>query len=143
MQLRGSKYFNILIKTSPKIIKSVKIMRLSLDFRQLKRLIAAYKHVHTLYLWTCKLSIPKVPDFSRALTNCQIQDLNLADSGDFSFGNWKHSLDEFKNLIEGRASSQDLRQNLRKINIRYCEVDQQEAEDIFNDTQLENVRIIT
>ncbi|CAI2372219.1 unnamed protein product [Moneuplotes crassus] len=142
MNLNRSNYFNLLINLSSKISRKVVFSRFSLNLRQLKRLIAAYKHVRVLRLPDCILSVPSAPDFSKALTNCQIQELDLSYSGESYSSDWENNLDEFKNLVEGLASSPDLRLSIRRVSILGCLITQNEAEQIFAVNELEQVKIM-
>ncbi|CAI2360859.1 unnamed protein product [Moneuplotes crassus] len=83
MDLNRANYLNSLTRLSSKVIQRVTLESFNIGLPQLKRLVAAYKHVRVMGLIQCTLSIPSVPDFSKALTNCQIQELNLEGSGDF------------------------------------------------------------
>ncbi|CAI2386127.1 unnamed protein product [Moneuplotes crassus] len=102
---------NPLVRLSSKVAQRVSLHRFCIGFPQLKRLVGAYKHVRSLGFMFCRLSIPSVPDFSKALINCQIQELNLGGSGDSSLSDWDSNFDQFKNLVQGLASSPDLKLN--------------------------------
>ncbi|CAI2369246.1 unnamed protein product [Moneuplotes crassus] len=136
-------YFNSLMRLGPRIIKHVIFFYFKLNLPQLKRLMASYKHVKCLGLQNCKLSIPTVPDFSKALKNCQIQDLNLSETGGPFKSDWKNNLKEFKNLVQGLASSPDLRLNLTTVRIESCRIKNEEAQEIFAENQLDKIKIIT
>ncbi|CAI2372183.1 unnamed protein product [Moneuplotes crassus] len=141
-KLDRSNYFNLLVSHNSKVVRRVEFNRVKLSFRCLKRLIAAYRHVRVLTLSNLKLSIPSVPDFSKALTNCQIKTLILRYSGWSDCSNCRNNRDQFKNLIKGLASSPDLRLSLRMVDIHYCGIYQNDAEEIFTENQLGNVKII-
>ncbi|CAI2371932.1 unnamed protein product [Moneuplotes crassus] len=136
-------YLNPLTRLSSKVIQRVLFQSFCIGYPQLKRLVAAYKHVRELGLCFCKLSIPSIPDFSKALKNCQIQKLNLIATGSYGCSDWENNLDEFKNLVQGLSSSPDLRLSLKKVNIDMCEIIYDEAEQIFEANQLGEVEIIT
>ncbi|CAI2369521.1 unnamed protein product [Moneuplotes crassus] len=142
INLNRSNYFNSLIKISYKVTQSVGFENLCLSAFQLKRLVSAYRHVDTLKLWSCKLSIPNAPDFSKALYNCKLKQLSLIGSGSLSLSDWKNNFNEFKNLIQGLASSTDLRASLETVNINFCEIERNEAEEFFEANQLGGVEIL-
>ncbi|CAI2372247.1 unnamed protein product [Moneuplotes crassus] len=143
MVLNRSNYLNPLINLSYQVNSDVIFYRFSIGFPQLKRLVAAYKHVSRLEFKYCKLSIPSVPNFSNALTNCQIQELSFEGSGTTGLSDWAKDFDQFENLIQGLASSSDLRLSLEKMVIYNCGVNPKESEQVFGKNQLDNVRIIT
>ncbi|CAI2372080.1 unnamed protein product [Moneuplotes crassus] len=142
IDLNRSNYLNSLLRLSSKVTQKVSFNSLFIGLPQLKRLVAAYKHVRVLILWGSKLSIPSVPDLSKALTNCQIQKLGLFGSGSYHLSDWKSNFYQFKNLIQGLASSPDLRLSLKEVDIIYCCVNQNEAQQVFEENQLGDVEII-
>ncbi|CAI2366827.1 unnamed protein product [Moneuplotes crassus] len=142
MKPKRATYFNSLVRISSKVTRRVGFLFFRFSLPQLKRLVAAYRHVAILEIWKCELSIPTVPDFSKALQNCQIKKISLWRIGTDSYRNWEDHPDEFKNLIQGFATSSDLRLSLKKVYIPYCRIKKSEAQKIFADNQLEGVEII-
>ncbi|CAI2371769.1 unnamed protein product [Moneuplotes crassus] len=142
INLKRSNYLNSLTRLSSKVAQIVTFQRFRIGLPQLKRLVVAYKHVRVLRLFDCRLSIPIVPDLSKALTNCQIQELDLEGSGRSGNSDWENNFNQFNNLVQGLASSQDLRLSLKEVDMEYCGVDQDEAEQIFEENQLGKVKII-
>ncbi|CAI2368926.1 unnamed protein product [Moneuplotes crassus] len=142
MDLKRSNYLNFLLRISSKVLQIVSFESFCIGLSSLKRLVAAYKHVGGLRLWDCRLSIPSVPDFSKALSNCQIQELDLYRSRRSYNSDWGDNFNEFKNLVQGLASSPDLRLSLKEVNITHCEVNQDEVEQTFEENRLGGVKII-
>ncbi|CAI2362040.1 unnamed protein product [Moneuplotes crassus] len=141
MKMNRANYFNSLIRISSKVTRRMRFEYFCLSLSQLKRLVAAYRLVERLDIYNCKLSIPKVPDFSRALENCQIQEINLWSTGSRFYSNWGCHPGEFKNLIQGFSTSPDLRRSLRQVNIMNCEIEIWEAKKIFEKNGLKRVKI--
>ncbi|CAI2359927.1 unnamed protein product [Moneuplotes crassus] len=137
-----SYYFNSLIKICYKVTQNAAFYNLTLSASQLKRLVAACRHVQRLSLGSCSLSVPRAPDFSRALENCKIERISLIGSGNTNSSNWKYNFDEFVNLIQGLSSSSHLRLSLSEVNLSSCELEQTKAKEIFIKNQLEGVKII-
>ncbi|CAI2372003.1 unnamed protein product [Moneuplotes crassus] len=142
MNLNRSNYLNSLLRLSSKVVQQVIFGNFGIGLPQLKRLVAAYKHVRELILMDCKLSIPSVPDLSKALINCQIQKLYLGGCGSSNFSDWENNLNQFKNLVQGLASSPNLKSSLKEVNIFDCRVNQDKAEQIFDENQFGHVKII-
>ncbi|CAI2371617.1 unnamed protein product [Moneuplotes crassus] len=142
MDLNRSNYLKPLLNLSFKVVQQVTFYNFCIAFSQLKRLVAAYKHVRDFTLYHCSLSIPRVPNFSKALTNCKIQQLNLNGSKGLYKSYRENNLYEFKNLIQGLASSPDLRSSLKDVYIFDTEVKKYEAEQIFEANNLGGVTII-
>ncbi|CAI2371825.1 unnamed protein product [Moneuplotes crassus] len=143
MDLKRCNYLNSLTTLSSKVVQKVDFRNFSIGPPQLKKLVAAFRHVRTLRLEYCRLSIPSVPDLSKALKNCQIQGIDLEGSGNSSRSDWENNFDEFENLVKGLASSPDLRLSLKIVFVSYCGgVTQNKAEQVFEENQLEGVKII-
>ncbi|CAI2372150.1 unnamed protein product [Moneuplotes crassus] len=142
MDLKRSNYLNSLTRLSSKVVQQVHFSDFSIGLPQLKRLVAAFRHVRALGLRYCRLSIPSVADLSKALKNCQIQEIYLLESGNSDRSDWENNLEEFENLVQGLASSPDLRLSLEQVNVYNCGVTQNKAEHIFEENQLGGVNII-
>ncbi|CAI2371881.1 unnamed protein product [Moneuplotes crassus] len=112
--LKRSNYLNSLTGLSSRVVRKVDFRHFRIGLPQLKRLVAAFRHVRTLGLTYCRLSIPSVPDLLKALKNCQIQEIVLEGSGKSDISDWENNFEEFKNLVQGLASSPDLRLSLVK-----------------------------
>ncbi|CAI2371787.1 unnamed protein product [Moneuplotes crassus] len=142
MDLKRGNYLNSLTTLSSKVVREVYFSKFSIGLPQLKRLVAAFKHVKALGLTCCRLSIPSVPDLSKALKNCQIQEIDLRGSGHSDCSDWKNNFDEFENLVQGLASSPDLRLSLEKVYVYGCGVTQNKVEQVFEENLLGGVNII-
>ncbi|CAI2372054.1 unnamed protein product [Moneuplotes crassus] len=140
--LNRSNYFNSLLRLSSKVVHEVRLMFFSIRLPQLKKLMAAFKHVKVMRFDSCELSIPDVPNLSKALKNCQIQELDLSEDEDSDVYFLRDNFDQFKNLVQGLASSPDLSLSLKTVNIAMSEVNQNEAEQLFKENQLGDVKII-
>ncbi|CAI2371433.1 unnamed protein product [Moneuplotes crassus] len=141
--MKPLKCFNSVIRLSSKVLKNALFYEFCFTNSQLKRLIPAYKHVRILSLEACKLSVPTVPDFSNALENSKIKKLILDESGQPSWSDWGNNLDEFKNLIQGLATSPDFKSSLDTVKIRNCQIEQHVAQEIFLECQIVRVEILT
>ncbi|CAI2373130.1 unnamed protein product [Moneuplotes crassus] len=142
MDLNKPNYLNSLTRLSSKVIQTVTFESFYIGLSQLKRLVVTYKNVRVLALVHCRLSIPSVPDFSKALTNCKIQELDLHESGNSYCSEWEKNFGQVKSLTQGLSGSPDLRLSLKKVDFTDCGVNQNEVEKIFEENQLGEVEII-
>ncbi|CAI2371854.1 unnamed protein product [Moneuplotes crassus] len=142
MDLKRSNYLNSLTRLTSKVVQKISFGNSIIGLPQLKRLVAAFRHVRTLGLVWCRLSIPSVPDLTKALKNCQIQKIYLFGSGDSIRSDWENNFDEFENLVQGLASSPDLRLSLEEVDVRNCCVTQNKVEQVLKENQLGGVNII-
>ncbi|CAI2371773.1 unnamed protein product [Moneuplotes crassus] len=142
MDLKRCNYLNSLTRHTFKVVRQVDFEYFSIVLPQLKRLVAAFRYVRILGLKWCRLSIPSVPDLSKALKNCQIQEIDLEGSGNSVRSDWENNFDEFKNLVQGLASSPDLKLSFEKAYVRCCGLTQNKVEQVFEEDQLGGVNII-
>ncbi|CAI2372041.1 unnamed protein product [Moneuplotes crassus] len=142
MDLKRCNYLNSLTRLTSKFVQRVNFERFSIGLPQLKRLVAAFRHVRILCLLNCRLSIPSVPDLSKALKDCQIQKIDLEGSGGSDCSDWENNFDEFVNLVQGLASSPDLRLSLEKVIVFDCGVTKNQVEQFFEENLLGEVNII-
>ncbi|CAI2371493.1 unnamed protein product [Moneuplotes crassus] len=142
MDLKRSNYLNSLTRLSSKVVEQVEFQNFSIGPPQLKKLVAAFRHVRTLRLEHCWLSIPRTPDLSKALKNCQIQKISLNGSGHSSRSDWWENYGEFRNLVLGLASSPDLRLSLEEVDVSDCGVMENDAKSFFGGKLFGGVNVI-
>ncbi|CAI2367832.1 unnamed protein product [Moneuplotes crassus] len=141
IRLNNFRVFSSFIRCNYKITESIVFKGFRFNERQLKRLITSCKHVTSLSLVSCKLSVPKAPNFSKALQNVKIKRLNFNESGKSYLSDWKTNLHEFKNLVQGLSFSPDLKLSLKAIYLRGCQIESNTAEEIFTENHFERVEI--
>ncbi|CAI2378263.1 unnamed protein product [Moneuplotes crassus] len=137
-----SYYFGDVIRISSKIQKEILLNKFCISFSQFKRLITAYKHLESVKITSCKLSIPTVADLHLALKNTHIQELDLYFCGAPKLSNWKDNPQEFKNLIKGLSTSEHLKTSLSKLTLKGCYIPHHKAEHLLLNTGF-NPKILT
>ncbi|CAI2372432.1 unnamed protein product [Moneuplotes crassus] len=140
-KINNSKNFKSIIGLSSLALKEAGFATFMFNSYQLKRLIASFRHVKSLNINSCKLSIPKPLDFSSSLKNSNITSLSFIGSGNRHKSDWNSNLDQFINLIKGLGSSPDLSKSLQEINIGSWGLGNTEAQQIFTLNNLNNVKI--
>ncbi|CAI2366510.1 unnamed protein product [Moneuplotes crassus] len=111
-------YLHGITKITHRILNKMWIGDTFISIKQLKRLFSAVKHLKEFGLYRCTFSIPIVSDFSKSLINCRIRQLQLVEPKLTNERPWKSNIKEFENLIRGLATSLDLKQSLKEIEIR-------------------------
>ncbi|CAI2369455.1 unnamed protein product [Moneuplotes crassus] len=128
-------------KVSPRVLNKIKIFYFEINAPQFKRIMASYKHVQRINVIFCKLSIPSILNFSQSLRNTKIKKLDFCSCGNSKFSDWKSNPQEFINLIQGLASTQDLKQSLQIIYVGGCNVQESQIRDIQDKYGLNDVDI--
>ncbi|CAI2369601.1 unnamed protein product [Moneuplotes crassus] len=137
-----SVYFKCMDRLSFKVLCEMCFYQFFINKFQLKRLISSFKHVCFLEMQACKLSVPKVPDFSKALENTKIQELSLFESGSVYASDWANNFNQFENLIKGFSTSPDLRISLKQLDIENCCLKSDETLSILKENRFDQILII-
>ncbi|CAI2370492.1 unnamed protein product [Moneuplotes crassus] len=128
--------FKSVIKCSSKICTSACFDQFSFGKSQFKRLIAAFRHVHKLTFRRCNLSIPNPLDLSTALRNTKMEKLSFYLSGSLNCSNWEANPNDFKHLVHGLGTSEDLAQTLRVIDFRNCGLERGYVKELLTQSGL-------
>ncbi|CAI2369907.1 unnamed protein product [Moneuplotes crassus] len=133
--------FNTIIRLSSRVLREIWVSNFCISAPQFKRLMVAYKHVHSILLDCCKISVPAVFDFSKLLKNTHIEKLDFACVGEPEYSDWEGNPQEFINLIQGLATSLDLKLSLRKIIATGCGVEMKKVRKILHQNGFYNVKL--
>ncbi|CAI2369256.1 unnamed protein product [Moneuplotes crassus] len=133
-----SSTFNAIMRISPRVLERVKISSFKISANQFKRLIVSYKHVQRLELSCCKILVPEVFDLSQLLKNTQIEELDFSWSGDSEHSDWENNPQEYINLIQGLATSPDLKLSLGTIITISCGIENMEMREILDQNKFNN-----
>ncbi|CAI2367274.1 unnamed protein product [Moneuplotes crassus] len=139
---KSKNYFPELIKNSCKVQDKVNFSDFIINFRQLQKIVSAFRHVKSLNIISSIISVPKVPDFTHALDNTRISELIFDSCGVVNRSNWANNPQEFTNLIEGLSKSQDLKQALHYFSIKNCNLKETPTRKILNTHNFLNTTLI-
>ncbi|CAI2374749.1 unnamed protein product [Moneuplotes crassus] len=118
-----SLYLVDIVRVSPRVSDSICICGFKISLNHLKRLICSYKHVNLIDFSDSFLLIPDVPDFSEVLINSQIESLSFSGcESSEQIETWDEEYKKFKNLVEGLATSEDLKRSLKNIQFENCQI---------------------
>ncbi|CAI2371763.1 unnamed protein product [Moneuplotes crassus] len=140
--LNINNFFHRIMKISAKVCNEVKFCGFYIRGDHLSRLIISFRHIKSFLFKCCKLSTPSVLDYSKALRGTQIQEINFHGSGMIVLSDWYNKPLEFKNLIEGLSTSQDLQYSLKEIGIAYCEICVDTTRKLLDQNGFEKVQLI-
>mmetsp|Transcript_37541 Transcript_37541/g.37092 ORF Transcript_37541/g.37092 Transcript_37541/m.37092 type:complete len:144 (-) Transcript_37541:14-445(-) len=139
--IKDSSYFDSIIRISHRVCQKISICRFPISQRQFLRLLASYRHVEEFALILCKISMPTIPDFSKALRNTNICKLNLQRSTAKDGTDWGNSIEEFLNLIQGLSTSSHLLMVLQQLDIQGCGIDIDKAQQILTAFRFDKVTL--
>ncbi|CAI2386060.1 unnamed protein product [Moneuplotes crassus] len=115
--LRNHK-LNQIVRISSAVKKEICFWSFQINEKHLKRFLAAFRHVETVGFKKSNLLVPRVPDFSLALKGSKIRVLKFDKSVISSRRNDLTNPGEVKNLVQGLATSPDLKEDLQEFHIK-------------------------
>ncbi|CAI2373062.1 unnamed protein product [Moneuplotes crassus] len=133
-------YFNEIMKRHHQVDQHLALIGFRISFRQLKRVIAAYSHVIAIYLDNCKITVSGIPNFTNSLKNTKIQTFSFNHQIDAENYSWDANPQEFVNLVQGLATSPDLRKSLSTIYTCNDEIQRDKVREILDENGFENVK---
>ncbi|CAI2368195.1 unnamed protein product [Moneuplotes crassus] len=107
-------YLTHIISKSHKVTGIIELWDFEISELQIKKIFRAYRHLTDLAFMSCKLHFPRVPDFSKALEETCIENLNLWDCENIERSNWESWPERFNNFICGLSQS-DLKHSLQEV----------------------------
>ncbi|CAI2368815.1 unnamed protein product [Moneuplotes crassus] len=131
---------NLIFEVSSKVLEKINIHGFRISAYQFKRIMPCCKHLKKISFWRCDISIPSVFNFSQALKNTKIEMLDFSGSGYANFSNWDEGLEEFENLIQGLATSPELKISLREFIARIYEIKEEKIREILEENGFNNVK---
>ncbi|CAI2374655.1 unnamed protein product [Moneuplotes crassus] len=134
-------YLDSIIRLNFRVLNKMRLECFCINFCNLKKFITSFRHVETLCIFLCKLSIPEIPDFTKALSYTNIQKFKLCWSGLPNANNWEENPEELTNLIKGLATSPDLKLSLQEVDLRRCGVDIAMATSLLEGNGFGSVKI--
>ncbi|CAI2368874.1 unnamed protein product [Moneuplotes crassus] len=132
---------NLILEVSSKVLEKIVIDGFIISAYQFKRIMACCKHLRKIFFWRCNISIPSVFNFSQTLKNTKIKMLDFDCSGNSTFTNWEEGFEEFQNLIQGLATSPDLKKSLQEFKARNCCIEEEIIREILEENGFNNVQI--
>ncbi|CAI2386848.1 unnamed protein product [Moneuplotes crassus] len=106
-----------ILRFSSSVKKEICFCGFQFNEKQLKRFLAAFRHVEIVEFYGCTLLVPRVPDFSLALKGSKIRVLRFTYISFSRKFNYFTGPNELKNLIEGLATSPDLKKSLQEFHL--------------------------
>mmetsp|Transcript_9386 Transcript_9386/g.9073 ORF Transcript_9386/g.9073 Transcript_9386/m.9073 type:complete len:203 (-) Transcript_9386:33-641(-) len=137
-----SLYHSALLAAAPCVTKTVYLYNFKISQPQTVALLAAFHKVTRFAFYSCILYISSVPSFPDSMANSNIRELDFNYSGDSDRGDWGKDSSCFSNLMAGLAQVDTLRENLEKVFMCWCGMEEEEIKEILENCGYGNVRIV-
>ncbi|CAI2377404.1 unnamed protein product [Moneuplotes crassus] len=135
-------FFSEYFKLSSKVQQEIKFCDFAINEKQLKRIMVSFRHLEDLMLIHCKISVPKIPNFSLALKNTKLKSLSLDECASANRCNWNKNPEEFYNFIRGLGTSTDLRGSLDFLSLEYFRIGKSKTRTFLDENGLCNVHFV-
>ncbi|CAI2378942.1 unnamed protein product [Moneuplotes crassus] len=112
-QIRGNckalnsqkKLFPALNKFLLKVANQINLSRLSINQKQLKRVLSAVRGISEVDFDDCTIALSSTPDFTKCLPSTKIQELRFIHCGSIAKRGWKEHPEQFEYLMGGLSTS--------------------------------------
>ncbi|CAI2375548.1 unnamed protein product [Moneuplotes crassus] len=124
-------YFQELTKVLQRVTHKVTFYEFEITQKQLRKLLSCCRDKGVVAINECKIHIETPPDFSQALSGCNIHKLSFNSCGIEQFSDWTKNPKEFENLIHGLSKSKSLLESLKCLNFNESCIPKNEFERVF------------
>ncbi|CAI2370362.1 unnamed protein product [Moneuplotes crassus] len=137
-----SRYMTCITRNRHKILNQIDLQMFRINESQLARLFITFKHIKSIGLEYCNLSLSGIPDFTRFLKATSLQYLGLSGSESAFCSNWENNPSAFEDFIKSLSDS-DLKKSLKRIHIGpSCALTRGLVTGVLNKSGLPNVVIL-
>ena len=139
-ELSASKYLESLKVASTKTSNQFFVDKNNFSSDEFRELVCAAKGTKKLYFVYDKIPLDEQVDFGN-MEGSKLEHLSFPYSGGSSYSNWNAHPMRFENLVASIAKSQGLRDSLKTLNISYCGITREKAQEILNKYNLKSVEL--
>ena len=140
IELSASKYLESLKVVSTKTNYQFLVDKTSFSPEEFRELVCAAKGVNQLHFRYDIILLDEQIDFGN-MEGSKIEFLSFAYSGGSSYSNWKAHPMRFENLVASIAKSQGLKDSLKTLYIKDCEIAIKKAQEILDKYNLKSVEL--
>ena len=140
VELSACKYLESLKVASTKTSDRFLVDKTTFSSDEFRELVCAAKGTKELYFQCDKIFLDEQVDFGN-MEGSKIDHLGFGDSGGSSYSNWKSHPMRFENLVSSIAKSQGLRDSLKTLWIKGCEIIKEKAQEVLNKYNLKSVEL--
>ena len=140
VELSASKYLESLKIVSTKTSNQFAIDKTNFTSDEFRELISAAKGTKELYFQYNIISLDEQVDFG-SMKGSKLEYLGFYYSGGPGYSNWKAHPMRFENLIASISKSQGLKNSLKSLWIRECEITKEKAQEVLKKYNLKSIEL--
>ena len=140
IELSASKYLESLKVASSKTSDAFVVEKTNFSSDEFRELVCAAKGAKRLGFQYNIIAIDEQVDFGN-MEGSKLEFLSFDFSGESSYSNWKAHPMRFENLVASIAKSQGLKNSLKTLNIGYCAITKEKAQEVLNKYNLKSVEL--
>lgn len=140
--LQVDEYMETFVKVVPRIHTFIKFRYCKLRKDQFETLLIASKNCKKVQFEDSMVETDEECDFGTSLDDSTFEILSFYDSGVSNKSNWKEdSFKKYKNIINGLAKVESVRNRPLELHLKGCEVSKDLAESILKDNGMDKVTV--
>ena len=140
MTVNASKYLESLMVASTKTSDVFDVDFTNFSPDEFRQLVCAAKGTKLLYFVYNGIALDEQVDFGN-MEGSKIEYISFNSSGGLINSNWKARPMRFENLVASIAKSQGLKDSLKELNIKGCEITKEKAQEVLNKYNLKSVAL--
>ena len=141
IELSASKYLESLKVASAKTSDWFFVDKANFSSDEFRELVTATKGAKELYFQHDIIPLDEQVDFGN-MEGSKLELLGFWHSGGSSYSNWNAHPMRFENLVASIAESQGLKNSLKRLRIRDCEITREKAQEVLNKYNLNSVTLV-
>ena len=140
VKLSASKYLESLKIVSTKTCNQFAVDKTNFSSDEFRELVTAAKGAKQLGFRFDIIPLDEQVDFGN-MKESKLERLSFQYSGGSDYSNWKANPMRFENLVASIDQSQGLKNSLKELNIRDCEITKEKAQEVLNKYNLKTVTL--
>ena len=137
-----SKYIDYLELAIHKITKYFWIQNCNISQEEFVVIMNAAKHIPDVRICYCRIKINSEICFDNITDKWAIEKLDLTSWGKFIYSNWRGKPSGFEYIIQAIASCQPLRESLKNMTLKDCDLPKEKIQEIVEYHGLEKLSLI-
>ena len=140
IELRASKYLESLKVALTKTSNKILVDKTNFSSDEFRELVCVAKGTKELHFEFDIIPLDEQVDFGN-MEGCNVERLGFWNSGGSSYSNWKAHPMRFESLVASIAKSQGLKDSLKTLYIKECDITKEKAQKVLNKYNLKSVAL--